>query len=72
MNLRRGCRRVGFWIAAMYVVFWTFAYVLTPVSALKPGPASFAARVTAWRVLAPCLVTALALGAWAAAGFRSD
>ena len=56
----------------MYVVFWTFAYVLTPVSALKPGPASFAARVTAWRVLAPCLVTALALGAWAAAGFRSD
>ena len=72
MNLRRGSLRLGALAAALFFVFWTFAYVVQPYSSIKPQPASFADRIGGWNVVVPCAVVALLVGVWAAAGFRPD
>lgn len=66
-NLRRGFLRLGIGLAALWFVFWTCAYVINPYTSLKPEPA-FAIRVTAWSVLAPCLLASVVFGGWIAAG----
>jgi len=71
MSLRRGCVRLAISVAAVWFVFWTCAYVLKPYSSLIPEPASFALRISAWSVFAPCLVVTLLLAAWVAVGFWS-
>jgi hypothetical protein len=71
VNLHRGLTRLAIGLAVLWLVFWTCAYVIHPYSSINPGPASFALRVTAWSVLAPCLAGAVILGGWVAAGFRS-
>ena len=71
-NLRRGFLRLGIGSATVWIVFWTFAYVIGSHTSLTPQPASFVIRVTAWSVLVPCLIAAVVLGGWAAAGFRSS
>jgi hypothetical protein len=70
MNLRRGMVRLAIGASALWFVFWTFAYVLHPPSSLNPEPA-FAIRISTWGVVVPCVVAALLLGAWIAAGFLS-
>jgi hypothetical protein len=72
MNLRRGLLRLGIGCAAVWFVFWTCAYVIGPHTSLTPEPASFVIGVTAWSVLAPCLIAAVVLSIWAGAGFRSN
>ena len=72
MNLRRGFLRLGMGLVLLWLVFWNCAYVMSPYNtSLNPEPA-FVSLVTAWRVLGPCLVAAVALGGWIAAGFRSN
>jgi hypothetical protein len=71
MSLRRGFLRLGISLVVLWLVFWTFAYVLNPSSSIKPGPATFAIRVMAWSVSGPCLIVAVILGVWTAVGFRS-
>ena len=72
MNLRRGFLRLGIGLVVLWLVFWNCAYVISPYNtSLKPEPA-FVILVTAWRVLAPCLVAGVVLGGWIAAGFRSN
>jgi heme A synthase len=63
--------RLGIGLVLLWVVFWTFAYVIDPYSSLKPDLA-YMARITAWSVLAPCLLATVILGGWVAAGFRSS
>jgi hypothetical protein len=71
VNLRRGFLRFGIGLVVLWLVFWMCAYVISPYNtSLKPEPA-FVILVTEWRVLAPCLVASVVLGAWIAAGFRS-
>ncbi len=72
MNLRRGFLRLGIGAAVVWFVFWTCAYVVGRHTSLQPEPASLAIAVTAWRVVAPCLLVAVFLGGWIAAGFRSN
>ena len=72
MNLRRGFLRLAISSALLWLVFWTSAYILTPYSSMRPEPASFWIRVTATGVLVPCLVAAVILGCWIAAGLRSS
>ena len=56
----------------LWLVFWNCAYVISPYNtSLKSEPA-FVTLVTEWRVIAPCLVASIVLGAWIAAGFRSN
>src|ERR1051326_1884753 len=62
MNLRRGFLRLGISLVVLWLTFWTFAYVLQPSSSIKPGPASFAIRITAWNVMDPLVVAAIILG----------
>jgi hypothetical protein len=69
MNLRRGCTRLAIGSAALWFVFWTFAYVIHPYTSLRPEPA-FMVRITAWSVVVPCLVVAVLLGLWTAVGLR--
>ena len=57
-------------LGVLWFVFWTFAYVIHPYSSLKVEP-TFTIRITAWSVVVPCLVSAVILGGWIAAGFRS-
>jgi hypothetical protein len=72
VNLRRGFLRLGIGLVLLWLVFWNGAYVISPYNtSLKSEPA-FVILVTEWRVLAPCLVASIVLGAWIAAGFRSD
>src|ERR1700730_10532659 len=72
VNLRRGFLRLGIGLVLLWLVFWNCAYVISPYNtSLKPEPA-FVILVTEWRVLAPCLVAAVVLGGWIAAGFRSN
>ena len=70
MNLQRGLVRLAISAVTVWFVFWTFAYVLDPYSSLKPEMA-YADRVTSWMVMAPCVVTAVLLAVWTAAGLRS-
>ena len=70
-NLRRGFRRLALAALATWFVFWTFAYVIHPFSSLRAEP-SFAVRVTAWSVVAPCLAALLISGLWSAVGFRRN
>lgn len=70
MNLRRGFLRLGIGSATVWIVFWTFANVIGSHTSLTP--ASFVISIMAWSVLVPCLITAVVLGGWAAAGFRSS
>jgi len=72
MNLQRGLLRLGIGIAVVWFVFWTCAYVIHPYSSVRPEPASWVIRVTAWSVLMPCLIAASILGGWIAAAFRSN
>jgi hypothetical protein len=59
-------------LVVLWLVFWNCAYVISQYNtSLKPEPA-FVILVTAWRVLAPCLVASVLLGGWIAAGFRSN
>ena len=69
--MRRGCLRLAISLAAVWFVFWTGAYVMRPSSSVIPEPATFAIRIAAWRVVVPCLIAILGLGAWVAIGFRS-
>ena len=72
MNLRRGFLRLGIGLVLLWLVFWNCAYVISPYNtSLKPEPA-FVILVTEWRVLAPCLIASIVLGAWIAVGFRSN
>ena len=71
INLRRGLVRLTAGAVAVWFVFWTFAYVVDPDTVLKPELA-FAARVTAWHVVVPCLAAAFPLAGWIGAGFRRD
>ena len=71
MSLRLGFRRMGISLVVLWLVFWTFAYVLNPQSPIKPGPATFAIRVMAWGVSGPSLIAAVILGVWTAMGFRT-
>jgi hypothetical protein len=68
MNLRRGFLRLGIGSATVWIVFWTCAYEISPYTSHNPEPASLAISITAWSVLAPCLIAAVVLGGWAAAG----
>jgi hypothetical protein len=70
VSLRRGFLRIGISLVVLWLVFWTVTYVLHPYSSVTPEPASYAIRVTAWSVMDPCLVAAIILVGWAAAGFR--
>lgn len=72
MSLRRGFLRLGISLVVLWLVFWTFAYVLDPQSSIKLGPATFALRVMAWRVFGPCLIGTVILGIWTVAGFRRE
>lgn len=72
VSLRRGFLRLGISLVVLWLVFWTFAYVLNPQSSIKPGPATFAIRVMAWGVSGPCLLGAVILGIWTVVGFRRD
>ncbi len=69
---RRGFLRLGIGSAAVWFVFWTCAYEISPYTSHNPEPASFVISVTAWSVLAPCFIVAVVLRGWAAAGFRSN
>ena len=69
MRLRRGFLWLGIACAAVWFVFWTFAYVIGSHTSLTPEPASVVMRVTAWRVLGPSLIVAIVLAGWIAAGF---
>jgi hypothetical protein len=71
MNLQRGLLRLGIASVTVWFVFWTFAYVIHPITSLRPEP-SFANRVTGWSVVMPCLIATVILGTWVAAGLRSD
>jgi hypothetical protein len=72
VNLRRGFLRLGIGLVLLWLVFWNCAYVISPYNtSLKPEPA-FVILVTEWRVLAPCLIASIVLGAWIAVGFRSN
>ena len=55
----------------MWFVFWNFAYVMHSYSSVRPEPATFALRVSAWSVVVPCVIATLLLGYWVAVGFRS-
>jgi hypothetical protein len=70
MNLRRGFVRMAIGAAAMWFVFWTSAYVMVPYTSLAPVP-TFDTRITAPSVIVPCVVAAVILAGWIAAGFRS-
>ena len=72
ISLRRGFLRIVISLIVLWLVFWTFTYVLQPFSTLVTQPASYEIRVTAWRVMGPCLVAALILGVWTAMGFRRN
>jgi hypothetical protein len=72
MNLRRGFLRLGIGSATVWIVFWTCAYEIVPYTSHNPEPASLAISITAWSVLVPCLIAAVVLGGWAAAGFRPN
>jgi hypothetical protein len=72
MNLRRGLLRLGIGSATVWIVFWTCAYEIGPYTSHNPEPASLAISIAAWSVLAPCLIAAVVLGGWAAAGFRPN
>jgi hypothetical protein len=71
MNLRGGSLRFGIGLAALWFVFWSFAYGIGSASA-NAMPASLAVSIAAWSVLVPCLIAAVVLGGWATAGFRSN
>jgi hypothetical protein len=72
MSVRRGFLRLAISLAALWLVFWNFAYVMGRHSSLSPEPATFVLRISAWNVVVPCLVTTLLLGTWVAFGFRPD
>jgi hypothetical protein len=68
VNLRCGLPRLAIWLTVLWLVFWTFAYVLRPVASEDAPPLpAFSAS------------TAIAVGAasvlglpWVIAGFRPD
>lgn len=70
MDLQRGLIRGAIAGAALWFVYWTFAYAIHRVTSLNPEPA-FIARITAWSVVVPCLITAIVLGAWVVSGLWS-
>jgi hypothetical protein len=72
LNLRRGYLRLAIGLTVLWFVFWSCAYVIHPYTSLTPQPASFALLIMAWGILAPCVMAALVLAYWIAAGFRPN
>ena len=72
MNLRRIGLRLALGLAALWFVFWTFAYVIHPYSSLRREPEAGLGRAAAASVVIPCLLTGLAFGVWIAAALRAD
>lgn len=70
LNLHRGSVRLAIGLTVLWFVFWSCAYVVHPYTSLTPEPASFALLIMAWGILVPCVIAALVLAYWIAAGFR--
>jgi hypothetical protein len=69
VNLRRGLLRLALGSAALWFVFWTFAYVIGPQpSEMSP---SLPPALTASTVIA-LIVVGLLLVPWIVMGFRSN
>jgi hypothetical protein len=68
VNLRRGLLRLAVGLTVLWLVFWTFAYVLRPVASEDAPPLpAFSARTD----IAVAIVGVLGLP-WVVAGFRPD
>jgi hypothetical protein len=72
LNLHRGYVRLAIGVTVLWFVFWSCAYVIHPYTSLTPQPASFALLIMAWGILVPCVIAALVLAYWIAAGFRPN
>ena len=67
MDARRGVLRTLMSLVVLFMVFWSFAYVLHPGEVGN----SFVDLVLAERVFWPCLVAAAILLVWIVMGFWS-
>jgi hypothetical protein len=68
VNLRRGLLRLAVGLTVLWLVFWTFAYVLKPVASEDAPPLpAFSPRTD----IAVATVGLLGLP-WLVAGFRQD
>ena len=68
-NLRRGFFRLGLGLAALWLVFWTFAYVISPHKYENEpitGPAY------SWTMGIALLATAIVAAPWIVSGLRPD
>ena len=72
LNLQRGYVRLGIGLTVLWFVFWSCAYVIRPYTRLMPEPTSFARLVMSPGILGPCVMVALVLAYWIAAGFRPN
>jgi hypothetical protein len=68
VNLGRGFLRLGIGLTVLWLVFWTFAYVLRPLASEDAPPLPALSFSTAISVIA---VAVLVLP-WVVAGFRPD
>jgi hypothetical protein len=68
MTAKRVFLRLSISLAILYMVFWTFAYILYPT---EEG-LSFMQLATTEHVLWPSLIAAAVFAVWVAMGFRSN
>jgi hypothetical protein len=68
VDLRRGVLRLGIGLAVLWIVFWTFAYVMRPLSSENGPPLPALAPTTDISLI---LVVVLGLP-WVLRGFRTN
>ena len=68
MTAKRVFLRLSMSLALLFMVFWTFAYILYPTEV----GISFAQLVMTEHVFWPSLIVAAVLAVWVAMGFRSN
>lgn len=70
VNLRRGCLRLGMVLAMLWLVYWSFAYIMRPQpSENLPSPPGPELSATAIIVLTAAAILGLW---WIVSGMRSD
>lgn len=67
MNAKRGFLRLSISLALLFMVFWTFAYILYPTEVGLSIGELLATQHVFW----PSLVAAVILAVWVAMGFAS-
>lgn len=68
MTAKRVFLRLSMSLAVLFMVFWTFAYILYPTEV----GLSFMQLVMTEHVFWPSLITAAVFAVWIAMGFRSN